>query len=378
MANSQHLEILRRGVEAWNSWRSEKAGRPASLKPVLGEKGPDLSQASLRNCDLSGVDLHAADLTGADLAKARLNHANLKHANLTAVVLKDADLGGADLNGAGLSEANLTGAELTEADLGGAFLIRANLTRADLGKANLEGAYLEGAYFMGANLTGANLTEAICGRTVFADIDLRGVRGLETVRHMGPSAIGIDTIYRSKAKIPSVFLRGAGVPEEFILYMASLVARPVQFNSCFISYSSKDSEFAERLYSRLQSKGVRCWFAPEDLKIGDRFQERIEESIRAYDKLVVVLSTNSVSSQWVEREVQAAFEKEQRPAARAVLFPLRLDDAVMKTDLAWAGNVRRTRHIGDFRNWKDPDAFEKSFERLLRDLKTDGPNSPTG
>jgi hypothetical protein len=39
-----------------------------------------------------------------------------------------------------------------------------------------------------------------------------------------------------------------------------------QHYSCFISYSAKDQEFAERLHADLQNKGVRCWFAPHDLK----------------------------------------------------------------------------------------------------------------
>ena len=52
-----------------------------------------------------------------------------------------------------------------------------------------------------------------------------------------------------------------------------------------------------------------------------------------------------------------------------LLFPIRLDDAVMKTDQAWAASLRRTRYIGDFRAWKDHDPYQKSFERLLRDLK---------
>lgn len=43
----------------------------------------------------------------------------------------------------------------------------------------------------------------------------------------------------------------------------------------------------EHLHADLQSKNVRCWFAPEDLKIGDKFRTRIEESIRVYDKLMV-------------------------------------------------------------------------------------------
>lgn len=84
-------------------------------------------------------------------------------------------------------------------------------------------------------------------------------------------------------------------------------------------------------------------------------------------RLTVLLSEHSVNSVWVEKEVETAFEKE-RQQNRIVLFPIRLDDAVMETKQAWAADIRRTRHIGDFRDWKDPDSYKKAFERLLRCL----------
>jgi hypothetical protein len=135
------------------------------------------------------------------------------------------------------------------------------------------------------------------------------------------------------------------------------------------SYSSKDQELAERLHNDLQAKGVRCWFAPEDLKIGDKFRTRIDEAIRYHDKLLLVLSEYSVNSKWVEKEVETAFDKET--PGHTVLFPIRLDDAVMQTDRAWAADIRRTRQIGDFASWKDHDAYQKAFERLPRDLKAE-------
>jgi hypothetical protein len=104
--------------------------------------------------------------------------------------------------------------------------------------------------------------------------------------------------------------------------------------------------------------------------IAGKFQERIEESILRCEKLLVVLSTDSVNSQWVEREVQAAFEKERRQST-TVLFPVRIDDAVMDCPYGWAAEIRRTRHIGDFRKWRDRDSFQKSLDRLLRDLRQD-------
>jgi hypothetical protein len=74
-----------------------------------------------------------------------------------------------------------------------------------------------------------------------------------------------------------------------------------------------------------------------------------------------------IRDSWVE-EVEAALEKE-RKQNKLVLFPIRLDDAVMETDQAWAASLRRVRHIDDFRAWKDHDQYQKSFGRLLRDLK---------
>lgn len=116
--------------------------------------------------------------------------------------------------------------------------------------------------------------------------------------------------------------------------------------------------------------GVRCWFAPKDMKIGDKICARIDESIRIYDKLLIVLSEYSIASDWVEKEVETAFEEESRQS-KLVLFPIRLDDAVMATTQAWAADIRRTRHIGDFRQWKNHDDYLKALERLLRDLKAE-------
>jgi hypothetical protein len=41
----------------------------------------------------------------------------------------------------------------------------------------------------------------------------------------------------------------------------------------------------------------------------------------------------------------------------------------MVTTEAWAASIRRQRHVGDFHDWKDHDAYQNGFKRLLRDLK---------
>jgi hypothetical protein len=181
------------------------------------------------------------------------------------------------------------------------------------------------------------------------------------------STIDHRTLARS-GPLPLVFLRGCGLPETLIDYLPSLLNQPFQFYSCFISYASKDHAFAERLHADLQNKGVRCWFAPEDMKIGDRLRPRIDETIRVYDKLLLVLSKTSVASQWVEQEVETALARE-RQQGTTILFPVRIDSTVMTLETGWPALIRHTRNIGDFRRWKTHGVYQQAFARLLRDLK---------
>jgi CRP-like cAMP-binding protein len=148
----------------------------------------------------------------------------------------------------------------------------------------------------------------------------------------------------------------------------------VRFYSCFISYSTKDQDFVERFHADLQNKGVRCWFAPHDLPIGGKILDEIDAAIRVTEKVVLILSEHSIRSDWVEDEVKAAFD-EERKRGQTVLFPLRLDDAVMDTKEAWAAKLRADRNIGDFRHWKEHDAYQRSFDRAVRDL-TAPPKEP--
>jgi hypothetical protein len=274
MANEEHLAQLKRGNDAWNQWR----GAHTEILP-----------------DLSG-----ADLGGARLPKVDLRGANLAGANLYWADLRKADLRGAALDGAHLPEAHLAGANLAAVDLSGVDLRKADLSRAALAGANLAEADLRAAELHGADLRGAILTAARIQGTTFGDVDLSVVQGLDTVTHEGPSTIGIDTLYRSHGNIPEVFLRGAGVHDDMITYSKSLVGRPFEFYSCFISYSSKDQDFAERLHADLQDKGVRCWFAPHDIQGGRKIDEQIDQAIRLHERLLLILSVHSMQSEWVK------------------------------------------------------------------------------
>jgi uncharacterized protein YjbI with pentapeptide repeats len=329
MANPEHLQILKQGVEVWNTWIDESSNIE-----------PDLRDSNLRGANLSG-----------------------------------ANLSGVDFDGANLSVADLSGTDFIFTSLGGTDLSFANLSNADLSFATLITANLRGA-----TLVGANFTNAILASTIFADNDLSRVKSLETVKHYAPSTIGIDTLYKSAGKIPEVFLRGCGLPDDFITFIPSHfgIQQAIQFYSCFISYSHKDEEFARRLFSRMREANLRVWYAPEEMKGGQKLHEQIFSAIQVHDKLLLVLSENSLKSEWVATEIRRA-RKVEREENRRKLFPIRLVDfqAIANWEQFDADSGKdlgvelREYFIPDFSNWKDHDSFEKAFNRLLRDLKAE-------
>ena len=154
------------------------------------------------------------------------------------------------------------------------------------------------------------------------------------------------------------------------------VHQAIQYYSVFISYSTKDKEFAQRLNDDLQNNGVRCWFASEDIRGGKKLHEQIDVAIRTQDRLLLILSENSMESEWVKMEIANARKKEMKEKRR-VLFPISLVDfakvrewkcfdADMGKDSA---REIREYFIPDFSNWQEGESYRPAFERLLKDLQ---------
>jgi TIR domain/Pentapeptide repeats (8 copies) len=358
VAKGEHLTVLRKGAAIWNEWRA--------CNPDIT---PDLHHAELTRACLPGVELTEAYLAGADLTEANLRNAELAGANLQFAQMIGTDLSNANLRGIHCAQTNLSKARLSAADLSGS-----SFTEADLTGADLTGARLLWANFTRANLSGTEFRKVELYETAFADVDLGRSSGLEDCVHRGPGVIDFRTLSRSR-DLPLSFLRGCGLPNILIDYLPSLRGNSIQYYSCFISYSAKDQMFADRLHADLQDKGVRCWFAPHDLPIGGKIWDAIDEAIRLRDKLLLILSKASIASEWVEDEVNKAYA-EERSRKQVVLFPVRIDNAVISTAEPWAVKLRDQRNVGDFRQWRKPAEYQKSLERLLRDLKASGTPAP--
>jgi hypothetical protein len=73
----------------------------------------------------------------------------------------------------------------------------------------------------------------------------------------------------------------------------------------------------------LRDAQIRVWFAPEDVKGGEKLHEQIEQAIQIHDRLLIVLSENSLQSEWVMTEIRRARKVEIKEKRRK-LFLIRL------------------------------------------------------
>jgi len=167
------------------------------------------------------------------------------------------------------------------------------------------------------------------------------------------------------------------VPEEFITYIPSFTNKPVEFFSCFISYSHEDKDFARQLHDFLQGRGIRCWLDEHQLLPGHDIFEEVDRGIKMWDKVLLCASKNSLTSWWVDDEVQRAFTKEraimkQRQRKVLTLIPLDLDGFLFdRWESAKAEQVK-TRVAADFTGWEtDNQKMQEQFERVLKALRTD-------
>jgi hypothetical protein len=347
-SQAELVALLKSGADHWNEWHDSlerirwyrKRGGIRHTQGFLCS----IVRADFRRDNLDGFDLTGIEFTSCDFSRASFRGAHIGHPK-----------GAVHLGSAQFRKCRFVGVDFESVGFGSAIFERCNFERALLNGFSSHGADFSYSRFARAMIHG-DFEDAILVGTDFAyshwssvsfiDVDLSKAEGLLDVVVYAPVVLDHRTLWRS-GPLSSHFYRMCGFPETFVDYMPSMVQRAINLKSCFISYSAHDDAF-----------------------VGARIREELETAIHTQDKLLLVLSQNSIASQWVEYEVEAAIARENREK-RDILFPITIDDEVFTTKKAWAATLRRQRHIGDFRNSRTTESYVTGLRRLLSDLAVD-------
>ncbi len=358
-------------------------------------------ETTLDGLDLSGQDLSGLEINGSSLM--------MRGTNFDGAMLRNAKLSQLQL-----SQSSFQGTNLEEVTFESCIMVRTDLYNASCRGARFLGGWLDCSCLISADMRdcafhGNDWSEVLLGNTdlrgaILGDIpnlngcefaempeDIKAKTGLSQMPiHVDMSTIERTADYQrillkkglnlsSPVEAYAEFFRKAGIDPAFVAAYQSILERSDQsLQSVFISYSTQDQSFADRLFDALKRHGVKTWYAPKDMKGGQQIHEQIHSAIESYDRVLLILSKGSMASNWVATELAKAYSRESAGGDR-VLFPISLTkydnlagwelfDADHGTDLA---RYIRRYYIPDFSDWRDGRVFEERLGKLVDDLRLD-------
>lgn len=121
----------------------------------------------------------------------------------------------------------------------------------------------------------------------------------------------------------------------------------------FLSHTSIDKPFVERLAGDLERLGIQVWYDKYEIQVGDSLLAKISEGLRESEYLGIVISKEAWESPWVRAEVSAAWERQMAQGGRFILpiYYRECEIPVLLRDLKYA----------DFRK-----EYETGFRDLVR------------
>ncbi len=132
--------------------------------------------------------------------------------------------------------------------------------------------------------------------------------------------------------------------------------QPEKSSPCdiFISYSTKDRKKAKELRRIFQAYGWTVWIDRRNLRVGQRYREKIDEALANAKAVVVIWSKNSAKSAWVRAEAKDALKRE-------TFAPVRIDDSQPPKPYGdW--------HTADLSRWDWANLEDENLRTLLQSV----------
>ena len=361
--------------------------------------------------DFEDLDLRGADLTGVKLSEFKFKHCNLEGACLR----------GAELDKAVIFQSNLQKATFDNAKIFDTFLDCSDFYRATFEGTQFHSVYFSDAFLcmadfsravlMGLNFSGATVFHAKFLETCIAFCEFDGLIFPQGIAQEGaaldalPNVVDFATVDTTAKFFAERQKMLSSTPSAGRLYgsisgikqFCSTLSnhRVSYFNimqegylkgreplHIFISYADEDRAFVNTLQKKLERRGCTAWFAPRNMEGGQTIEQQLASAIDQANAVVVVLSPNSVASEWVAHEVRYAGHKVKAAKGDLAFFPIRITSyediqkwrVVDDSGYDLASDLR-SYFVPDFSGWNETDLFNRSgtegFELALDNLVAD-------
>ena len=121
----------------------------------------------------------------------------------------------------------------------------------------------------------------------------------------------------------------------------------------FISYSTMNSDIAEKVCHVLEQNGLKCWIAPRNIASGKNYSQEILDGINSTKIVVLVFSKYSQASDFVKNEIDIAFSNEKP------IISFKIDETMPEGDMGFYLKNKQ---------WLDASPEpEKHFKKLIED-----------
>lgn len=125
----------------------------------------------------------------------------------------------------------------------------------------------------------------------------------------------------------------------------------------FISYSHKNKDFVDKLAANLVKHKTHVWVDSWELNVGDSIIDKVQEALQESSALIIVISNDSMESEWCKKELSSGFLRELEEK-RVVVLPLLLENCEMPIFL-------RGKMYADFRSNFD-EGLKKTLEAIAK------------